>query len=73
MITGAGPSPAPLEVLIDEIHVDAAALCQALELSRQCAVGFEVEYRIIEKPNEVRELFGIRRNNTFGRCIKQNA
>lgn len=45
---------------MDEMHVDAAALCQALELSRQCAADVEVEYRIIENPNEVRELFAIR-------------
>ncbi len=41
---------------MDEIHVDAAALCQALELSRQYTTDIEVEYRIIENPNEVREL-----------------
>lgn len=58
---------------MDDIHVDAAALCQALELLRQCAADVEVEYRIIENPNEVRELFGIRWNNTLGRYVKQNA
>lgn len=42
---------------MDELHADVAALCQALELSRQCAADVEVEYRIIENPNEVRELF----------------
>lgn len=42
---------------MDEIHADAAALCRALELSRQCAADVDVEYRIIENPNEVRELF----------------
>ena len=46
-----------MEVFIDEIHVDAAALCRALELSRPCAADVEVEYHIIENPNEVRELF----------------
>lgn len=58
---------------MDEIHADAAALCRALELPRRCAVGIEVAYRIIENPNEVRELFGIRWNNTLGRCVRQNA
>lgn len=42
---------------MDELYADAAALCRALELSRQCAADVDVEYRIIENPNEVRELF----------------